>query len=721
MLRSWLLLTLLFAMLCAVTAVWVSIDRRPPEWDHANHLERAFDCYRILSEPGHGRLKEIIEASSFYPPLAPCAAGLLYFVFPIVALTAQSVMLAYLAVALIAVFALGARLWDPAAGLLAAFFLGTAPFVVYSLTNFQLDLPLMAMVAVALYVLVRTEHFYRLDWSIGFGVAIGLGMLTKPPFTAYVLPPLLWAVWHALRAPDRRRRLSLLGLALLLAGVLALPWYGPRLLGLPMQIANRSFKQAAESGHAEAFTSTALLFYPRVFVPQFGALTGICFAWGVIVLWRDRAARAVLWLAALVPFLMFLLIQNKNLRYTLPILPAAALVAAAGVRSLGPAWRRAAMTACVACGLLQVSMAAFGLPSPPRVPGFLLPLVISEPPSPGDWQQDRVLDDVVRASTGRPAIVAVVPNYNFFSVSNFRYEAARRWLPLQITRAWSDAPLGVDFIILKTGSQGPAFSVEKPDRIMQAFDGGDPYLARAFPVIREYPLPDGSVGILRMRHIPALERVPAALVARRLEASPERLLAREVREAVGLRARVNYRPEALVRGEAERIIVAARSALVGEFSRRESAPLRIRDVEVEVEGLVFNPQRLMEAGDLEILDVKTLRIRRLTVTEADLRDFLARQRRATGISIYLGEGVADVAIMRLGPPITARLRLARGTRDTPLILAVDRLAVAGVPIPSLLVDWIARHFDPTPALRRLPLEVVLGSVRVLPGRIEIAE
>jgi hypothetical protein len=35
------------------------------------------------------------------------------------------------------------------------------------------------------------------------------------------------------------------------------------------------------------------------------------------------------------------------------------------------------------------------------------------------------------------------------------------------------------------------------------------------------------------------------------------------------------------------------------------------------------------------------------------------------------------------------------------------------------VDWIMRHFDPTPALRRLPVAVTLASMRIVPGRIEI--
>jgi len=87
--RPWLLLAGLLIGLTVVITIWLSIDRRPAEWDHANHLKRAVDCYRTLSEPGHDRLKEILETSSFYPPIAPCAAGMLYFVFPIVPLTAN--------------------------------------------------------------------------------------------------------------------------------------------------------------------------------------------------------------------------------------------------------------------------------------------------------------------------------------------------------------------------------------------------------------------------------------------------------------------------------------------------------------------------------------------------------------------------------------------------------------------------------------------------------
>ena len=162
--------------------------------------------------------------------------------------------------------------------------------------------------------------------------------------------------------------------------------------------------------------------------------------WGLWALRKHRAARSLLWLATLAPFVLFSLIQNKNLRYTLPILPAAALVAAVGLRSLPVRVRRWTGAAAVALGALQVSMTLFQVPAPPILPGMVMPLALGRAPSRADWQHDRILADLGRASGGQPVTVAVIPNDNFFSVSNFRYETVRRGLPYRMTRRGATLP-----------------------------------------------------------------------------------------------------------------------------------------------------------------------------------------------------------------------------------------------------------------------------------------
>lgn len=709
----------IFGALAIVAAVWLQADRRPPEWDHANHLERAALCGQILADRGLAGWGEIVEMSSFYPPVVACSLGLLSLLFPLTPLTAQSVILVFLALALVSLFLLGRRLFDSSTGVLAALIFGAAPFVVFSTTNFQLDLPLAAAVSLSLLVLVLTEDFSRRGWSVVAGLSFAFGMLVKPPFAVYLLPPLALVAWRALRGLDRRARVVNLLLALVLGGALSLPWYGPRLFGLPLQIATRSFKQAALQGSPETFTGAALLFYPRTLPAIFGFLAAPLFAWGLFALARWRDSRGLLWSASLVPFAVFLLIQNKNYRYVLPLLPVAALIAAVGFRALAPGWRRGLTVALVCLSALQVGAAAFGLPPLGRLAPLGIPLVFSFPPSPAEWPHRQILDVIVREAGGRPATVSVVPNDNFFSVSNFRYYAVRDRLPLRWTRAWDDYPLGVEFVIMKTGSQGPEFSIAKPRRIMERLKRGDSAFERAFPVVWEGPLPDGSRGSVRQRRLAPVAGVSPSDLARRLKGSIVAFLHPYARDLEQLTVDLSADPQALLRGEIRRVRLEAKSARMAEFAR-SGAQLRLREMRVSLEGVLINPYRLAASGEIELLAVERMRIERLVVTEEDLRAFLAGFRRFGGLTVGLEEGGVSVALAQRGPDVAGRLRLSNGTGGAPLTVHAERVSLGGIPLPPLLVHWIFRQYDPTPRLARLPIAVELGQIRVEPHRIVIS-
>ncbi|MBI2554274.1 MAG: LmeA family phospholipid-binding protein [Candidatus Rokubacteria bacterium] len=676
-------------------------------------------CGQILADRGPAGWAEIVELSSFYPPVVPCSAGVLSLVVPFTGLTAQSVILAFLALALVCLFFLGRRLFDAPTGVLAALIFGAAPFVVFSTTNFQLDLPLAAAVVFSLLAIVLTEDFSRRAWSVAAGLSFAFGMLVKPPFAVYLLPPLALVVWRALRAPDRRARALNLLLAFVLGGALSLPWYGPRLFGLSLQIANRSFKQAALQGSPEILTGAALFFYPRTLPAIFGLLAAPLFVWGLLALARRREARGLLWSASLVPFAVFLLIQNKNFRYVLPLLPVAALIAAAGLRAVAAPWRRGVTVVLVGVSALQVGAAAFALPPLGRWTAFGFPLVFSAPPSPVAWPHQQILDVIVKEAGGRPATVSVVPNYNFFSVSNFRYYAVRDRRPLKLTRAWDQSPFGVGFIILKTGDLGPDFSIAKPKRIMERLARGDPAFERAFPVIWQGPLPDGSVGSVRQRRVAPVAGVSPSDLARRFKDAVVPFLEPYARDLEGLVVDLVADPPALLRGEIREVRLQARRARVAEFSRN-GAELRLRDLSVSFQGVLINPHRLAASGEIEPLAIEKLRLERLVVTEEDLQAFLAGFRGLKGLRVGLEDGAVSVTLVQPGPDVTGRLRVSNGSGPSPLTVRAERLSLGGIPLPRLFVYWVFRHFDPTLRLARLPVAVELGRIRVEPRRIVIS-
>jgi DUF2993 family protein len=236
-------------------------------------------------------------------------------------------------------------------------------------------------------------------------------------------------------------------------------------------------------------------------------------------------------------------------------------------------------------------------------------------------------------------------------------------------------------------------------------------------VIAEYALPDESRAILRARRIPPVLDVAPSELARRVERAHEAALADYVRDTEGLRVSVSYRPEAIVRGEVDRVRVEARAATVGELKRRGRAPLRVRDARIEVERLLIDPRRLVDTGTLEILDAGALRIDALAITQADLDALLRGQPEGALLTVQLGDGAAEVKLKHF--PAEARVGLRAQAADAPLALEVEGVRIAGVPVPGLLVDWVVRHFDPTPRLRNLPVPVSLAAIRIRPGRVEI--
>ena len=707
--REWALVGAAWLAIALCVAVWLAIDNRPPEWDHANHLQRVVACARDLAT---GDWRMILERSSFYPPIVPCAAAVAYRLMPTDVAAAQVVMLLFLGAGMAATYALARALADGTAGVAAAWIFGSAPFVVFSALRFQLDLPLATLVAVALLVLIRTEGFTRVGWSLVAGGVFAVGMLTKPPFAAYLLPPVVWLLVEERSRPA----LGNAAFAALVAGAVSLPWYGPRLVGMPRQIAFRAVTHAAEEGKPPTLSAVALAFYPTSLPVQLGVLATVLLVAGIVVALMRRQGLVVV--AFLAPLALFMLLRNKDLRYTLPLVPAAAALAGLAVAALGPRLRGVALAVLAVVGGLQVSAVAWAVPPPVTLPGLGTPWVLASPPAGGDWRQRDFLRIIVQDRAGRPAMVSVVPNDNYFSVSNFRYYAVRDELPLRFTRPWEGEPLGIDYMILKTGDQGPDFSEAKSRRVIERL-ARDPALARAYPVIAEFPLPDGSTGMLRARRITDPAAAPPEALARRLEAAMRRRVGEVARDVDGLEIRLSYDAE-IARGRIQRLEVTARAATAGELRKRDAATLRLQHLRFVAADVLINPYAL-EAGRAELLDVGRFRLEQMEITAADLQAFVAGLKGFRGTRVQLVPGAIDLVVEQPGPDLAARVRLVPAA-DRPFALAVDRARLGWVPLPRLLVDWVVRNYDPTPQIAdRLPFRVEVARVSVSEQAIRVGE
>ena len=148
-----------------------------------------------------------------------------------------------------------------------------------------------------------------------------------------------------------------------------------------------------------------------------------------------------------------------------------------------------------------------------------------------------------------------------------------------------------------------------------------PALARVFPVIGEFPLPDGSMATVRARRVPPVDAAPAA-VAAAVEAALRRRLGDVVRDVEGLQIHVVY-DDAIRAGRIGRVEIRTLAATFGEFARGRTPTLRVRDIQAwSIEDFLVNPWSARE-GRLDPLDAGRVRFESATLALADLQAYLA--------------------------------------------------------------------------------------------------
>jgi hypothetical protein len=532
------------------------------------------------------------------------------------------------------------------------------------------------------------------------GLVLGLGMLLKPTFALYVAGPIVWLVL----LERRWRALWNCALALVVAAAVSLPWYASRILATPRQSAPET-------------ASLTLVQYLTALVQQLGPLAVVALVIGLpLAVLRGRGFAIV---AFLVPLAVIALRRHDAVRATLPVLPAAAVL---GGMAAGALPRRAHMAGLVAVGLIgaaQVGAVAWGVPPPAVLPGLDVPWVVPSPPSRGDWRHRDVLRAIATDSGGRPSTVSVLSDHAAFSPSNVRYYARRDRLSLRVIRAWEVDPIGVDYMVVKSGDPGPGRTAEAAQRATGRL-ARDPALARVYPVIADFPLPDGSTASVRARRVPdGVATAPDAL-ATALDAAIRRQLGAVARDVDNLALRIEHDAE-IVRGRLKRVELSADSAVLADYRRPDAPRVRVRRLVLVADDVLVNPFSLEADGRAELLDVGRLRVSRAEVSGDDAQAFLGQLRGFRRTRVRLTTDAVYVTTRQPGADVLALVRIVPAT-DRRVALHVERASVGWIPLPTRLVNWVMRDYDPFGRLTSmLPFPVEVARVAVTEQALRIGE
>ncbi|MEK6302067.1 MAG: glycosyltransferase family 39 protein [Acidobacteriota bacterium] len=338
-----LLLIAIFIVLSASTVLWTLRDRTPSPWDPADHISAAYDYYALLARLDvKGFAHELFKAPHYYAPMVHLISAVVFLVLGASKLTGIAVNLISLAALMCAMSWMARTLYGKTersseaepAGSSPGVALTVLPALVCACYHFNawlihdafLDFPLVAAVAVSFALLIRAGDFKDRRAALLFGLSFGIGLLVKQTFAFFFVLPCLYIALRVLLSRDRRAILNLMlasGVGLAIAAL----WYAPHFRDV-IAVYHQNQQAAIDEGEAPLYSFESNFFYVHALISmQMQLPMGVLFASGVLYsLLRRRRESTLLYLWLISGIGVFALVANKDVRYTVPVLPAAALL-----------------------------------------------------------------------------------------------------------------------------------------------------------------------------------------------------------------------------------------------------------------------------------------------------------------------------------------------------------------------------------------------------------
>jgi 4-amino-4-deoxy-L-arabinose transferase-like glycosyltransferase len=482
--------------------IWLLTDASVPSFDKAAHARFGLEFLRLFQSPAELTSAKLLAVTQYWPPFFHlCSVPFTWVLgFSVQGMASANVL--FLFVAVLAVYRVGARLFDDEVGLGAVVLTLLYPMVYALSREVLVDFALIAMVMLSLYAVLAGDAGLDRRWSAAFGAILGCAMLTKWTAVAFVAgPAILWLI-VCLRREGRSAGAVIYSLAIVVvaACAVALPWYV------------NSFNALLHKATTEAFGSD-----PAQEGDPIKLLPSIRWYWNAVLdalilkplllptlvglgAFAARVARRRTWtgwsflLCSIVPAMaFFVLIPNKDARFAAPLLPLFAIMVAAGLRSLPWKAVRVALWAFVlVIGVLQFYAISFGWPV--QVAHFY-----THPPDRHDWKVHDIVAALETIQTSRPLRVAVLPDDPHFEPNLFQLDAAIRSSALQIDGFGArgepvSALLAYDVLVSKTGTIAVEYTAASRLRFRQDLAEWIRSGHRAPDVTlwRTWPLPDGS-------------------------------------------------------------------------------------------------------------------------------------------------------------------------------------------------------------------------------------
>lgn len=213
-------------LIVVVQVLWLAANRRgyPLDVDESGYMTIALIDHARLAGGGLDDYWQAIQEQVPNAPLVPALTALVYSVHTGI-LASFTVLLGFLVLLVMAVYGLAERLAGPRIGALAALVIATSPGALAFSRHYVFALPAAALLACAVYALVRSDGMRSTRWAAGVGVALGLMVLARTLTVAFLPGVALAAVVLVVARGVDRRRLLNMALAACASVAVAALWY----------------------------------------------------------------------------------------------------------------------------------------------------------------------------------------------------------------------------------------------------------------------------------------------------------------------------------------------------------------------------------------------------------------------------------------------------------------------------------------------------------------
>ena len=186
--------------------LWIknNLCHLPPRWDQSDYMYMSLHEYETFLKGNIFQfLKVIITQAPVVAPLFPVTAIPFFALSGLDICAAYLVNFLYLFILLLSVFFIAKRSGTTGTGFFSVYLVATFPAVIAFSRDFLYEFPLAALTALSYLFFQKSESFEKTRESVLFGICTGLSLLTKTMGIVFFVMPFMYAAYLFIRTKDK--------------------------------------------------------------------------------------------------------------------------------------------------------------------------------------------------------------------------------------------------------------------------------------------------------------------------------------------------------------------------------------------------------------------------------------------------------------------------------------------------------------------------------------